>query len=214
MEYATLVRDAVLACKPGEPIFTKSIADRLAGELLIPTKEIRNLVAVNVARLVDEGVLARFCSGIVYRPEKSPFGDLPLDPAVLVNRLYIGEGGDVRGYVTGAAFLHALGLCTWMPAEVEVATNANVRDRKAKLLKVKLVRPRAPVTADNAAYLQALDAIRDLGRLPVDCEDPDGLLAAHIRNHLDFAKLVATASAHYPTTVVLKVAKLAERVAA
>ena len=214
MEYSALVRNAVFSCQPGEPIFTRAIADHLAGELMVPMREIRNLVAVNVSRLVDEGALVRFCSGIVYRPEKSAFGDLPMDPAILVARLYIGEGREVRGYVTGAAFLHAIGLSTWMPAETEVATNANVRDRKAKLLGVRLVKPRTAVTADNAAYLQVLDAIRDLDRLPVDCEDPDGLLAPYVRAHLDFATLVAIASAHYPASTVLRVAKLAERVAA
>lgn len=214
MDYAAYIREAVLAHGPGEPILTRSIAEGLAGELIVPMKEARNLVAVNVARLVEEGVLTRFCNGIVYRPEKSAFGDLPLDPSVLIGRLYIGAGKDVRGYVTGAAFLHAVGLCTWMPAEVDVATNANVRDRKAKLLKVRLVKPRVTVTAENAAYLQVLDAVRDLDRLPVDCDDPNGLIAAHVRKHLDYARLVALASRHYPSDVVLKVASLAERMVA
>lgn len=214
MDYAAHIREAVLAHELGEPILTRSIAEKLAGELVVPMKEARNLVAVNVARLVEEGVVVRFCNGIVYRPEKSAFGDLPLDPSALVSCLYIGTGKNVCGYVTGAAFLHAIGLCTWMPAKVDVATNANVRDRKAKLLKVRLVKPRVVVTAENAAYLQVLDAVRDLDKLPVDCDDPDGLIAAHVRKHLDYARLVALASRYYSSGVVLKVASLAERMVA
>lgn len=214
MEYAAHIRKAVLAHPAGKPIYTRTITEWLMRECLIPAKEARNLVAINVKRLVDEGVLARFCGGIVYRPERSVFGDVPLDPSNLIADLYIGNDAEIKGYVTGATFLHELGLCTWMPADVEVATNANVRDRKAKLLNVRLVKPRTHVTSGNVAYLQILDAVRDLDRLPVDCDDPLAVIAEHVRENLDFAKLLGVASRYYPTSVVLKLAKLAERMAA
>lgn len=212
MDYATYIREAVLAYGLGEPILTKTIAERLANESVVSMKEARNLVAVNVARLVEEGIVARFCNGIVYQPERSVFGELPLDPSTLINLLYIGDGKNVRGYVTGAAFLHVIGLCTWMPAEMDVATNANLRDRKAGLLKVRLVKPKVTVTAENAAYLQVLDAVRDCGRLSIDCDDPDRLITDYVRKHLDYVMLVAFASKYYSSDIVLKMASLAERV--
>lgn len=213
MEYATAIRDKICGYPAGAPIVTREVTSSLADELAIPLDEARNLVAVNVSRLLEAGVVERFCSGVVYRPEQSAFGPVPLDPAKLAKRLYVGAGDNVVGYVTGAAFLHEVGACTWMPRQVEIATNANVRDAKAKRLSVKLLRPRTRVTAANAEYLQALDAIANLNRLAVDGDDPEGVLWRYISGRLDLGKLLGLASRHYPESVVRSLAKMAERAA-
>ncbi|WP_172136429.1 hypothetical protein [Adlercreutzia sp. ZJ473] len=214
MEYATAIRDRICGYPVGIPIITREMAHSLADELSIPLGEARNLVSVNVSRLIEAGIVERFCSGIVYRPERSAFGAVPLDPAELAARLYVNTGEDVVGYVTGAAFLHEVGACTWMPREIEIATNANVRDTKAKLLSVKLLRPKTRVTAENAEYLQSLDAVANLVRLAVDGDDPEGVLWRHVRGRLDLGKLLGMASRYYPTSVVRSLARMAERDAA
>lgn len=214
MGYAAAVRERALGYSPGEPIFTREMADDMAKELALPVSEARRLVALNVKRLVDAGVLARFCNGVVYRPEQSAFGTVPLDPADLASRLYLEAGGQTIGYVTGATFLNEVGACTWLPREVEIATNVSVRDAKAARLGVRLLKPKTRVTAENAAYLQMLDAVVNLRRLAVDGDDPEDALWLRIREGLELGKLLGLASRHYSAGVVRTLAKMAERDAA
>ena len=104
-----------------------------------------------------------------------------------------------KGYETGLGMLHYMGLTTQMPKERLLATNA-ARDcvRHDRNLDISICPPRTPVSAENKAYLQTLDALDLLEKAPVDAKNPYAILAGHIRrNGLQYETLLYFADRFY-----------------
>ena len=104
-----------------------------------------------------------------------------------------------------------MGLTTQMPAEHLLASNA-ARDcvRFDEKLGVSICPPKAPVNADNKAYLQTLDALDILDRAPVDADNPYAILADHIRqNGLRYETLLYYADKYYNRKTIIRLAHTA-----
>ena len=195
----------------GEPIYTDRIADAMACNLNIPKANAAAAVAVAMKRLMDRKKipeLRRFQKGIYYRAAETPFGETGINKGKLIADRYLLPD---KGYETGLGLLHHLGLATQMPAESLIATNS-ARDciRHDEKLGVSICPPKTPVTADNKAYLQILDAMDYLEKAPVDADEPYRILAKHINaNQLDYEKLLHLADKYYNHKTILALAHTA-----
>ncbi|MDD3926795.1 MAG: hypothetical protein PHT33_09075 [bacterium] len=196
----------------GLPIYTNDIANDFAGQFEVDVKEAKALVNVYLKRIADNGDLKRYCKGIYYRAQETPFGETRLNPAHIISDTYLQKNGVVIGYETGASFLNRIGLTTQIAKYKHYATNAFKQNgsRVDKKLNAVIRRPPATVTEENHQYLQLLDAIANKDHVPIDAHHPETFFLDYIRkNGLDFAKLVAYGSKYYKKEMLLRIGEIA-----
>ncbi len=137
-----------------EPIFLNELSIKGLSE---------NAVRQSVKRLVGNGFLERYDSGIYYIPKQGGLlGKSYLDPFLVIMRKYVQNRSETYGYVTGISFANQLGLTTQMPAVIEVVTNresTNGRMIMVGNLKVRIKKPSVIISDSNAEILQLLDSI-------------------------------------------------------
>jgi DNA-binding Lrp family transcriptional regulator len=157
-----------------EPIFLNELSIEGLSE---------NAVRQSVKRLVANGFLERYDSGIYYIPKQgSLLGKSYLDPLLVIMRKYIGNKSGTYGYITGISFVNQLGLTTQVPAVIEIVTNKESTNGRMLMVGNQKVRvKKAPVTVsdDNAELLQLLDGISQAEKyteLPIE-ETIDTLLS-------------------------------------
>jgi len=125
----------------------------------------RSWIFTELKKLVDSGELKRFDVGIYYFPKKMPYGDSVLNPRKVVQKRFLGGGGEVYGYVAGLSLLNQAGLSTQVPNLLELVTNnesTRVRDIMVGSQRVRARRSRATVTKENANTLQFLDLMNSI----------------------------------------------------
>lgn len=211
MTYTSYLQKCINDYDYGVPVYTDHLADAMACEFNIPKANAAAAVAVAIKRLMDRKKipeLRRFQKGIYYRAAETPFGETDINTGKLIADRYLLPD---KGYETGLGLLHHLGLTTQMPAESLIATNsAGNCLRHDKKLGVSICPPRVPVTADNKAYLQILDAMDYLARAPVDADEPYRILAAYITdNQLDYENLLYLADKYYNHKTIMILAHTA-----
>lgn len=146
--------------------------------------------------------------GIYFRTVVTPFGERGIDREKLIADKYLLPN---KGYETGLALLHHMGLTTQMPKEQVIATNvARECARTDKKLGVVIRPPKVAVNADNRAYLQTLDALELMEKAPVDAEHPYEIIANYIReNDLLYEKLLFFADRYYSRNTIMQLAHTA-----
>lgn len=210
--YGRYVADNILGLPCGVPIYTEDIAANLAGQFNIDIKKAKSLVNVYLKRIVDNSDLKRYRKGIYYRAETTPFGGTRLNPAYIINDVYLHKHGKTIGYETGASFLNRIGLTTKIAKYKYYATNAfkQTGSRIDKKLNIALRKPKATVTEENHRYLQLLDALENKDKVPFDALHPERIFLDYIKNNgLDFVKLAAYASKYYRKEVLLRLGEFA-----
>ena len=137
-----------------EPIFLNDLSVEGLSE---------NAIRQSVKRLVVNGFLERYDSGIYYIPKQGGLlGKSYLDPFLVVMRKYVKNKSETYGYVTGISFANQLGLTTQMPAVIEIVTNresTNGRMITVGNLRVRIKKSAVVVSDSNADLLQLLDSI-------------------------------------------------------
>lgn len=122
-----------------------------------------NAVRQSVKRLVANGFLERYDSGIHYIPKQGGFlGKNYLDSFLVIMRKYVRSKSETYGYVTGISFVNQLGLTTQMPAIIEIVTNREATNGRMITVgnqKVRIKKSAVTVTNSNAELLQLLDSI-------------------------------------------------------
>jgi len=111
-------------------------------------------------KLVDNGEIKRFDTGIYYFPIKMFYGDGALNPLKVIQRRFLYDGDNVYGYVSGISLLNQAGLSTQVPNFLELVTNnesTRVRDIRVGNRRVRARRSRTAVTKENVNTLQFLD---------------------------------------------------------
>lgn len=212
MNLTKLVQTYILNQTIGSPIFISDIMhyiEQFADEQKM-SQQIRKNVNVILMRMVKDGnYLKRFGTGVYYRDDIDQGEETGIDSIELIRRTYIEDKrGNVFGYLTGAAFLHKLGLIEKSPHKIIIATNAKRNGNiETTDMEFKLVNPSTTVTRENYRYLQMLDLIKN------DLINGDNLQYSFVLTHfmnkyqLKEAKLVALAVDFYSQKVVLKVAE-------
>lgn len=212
MNLTKLVQTYILNQTIGSPIFISDIMhyiEQFADDQKM-SQQIRKNVNVILMRMVKDGnYLKRFGTGIYYRDDIDQGEETGIDSIELIRRTYIEDKrGNVFGYLTGAAFLHKLGLIEKSPHKIIIATNAKRNGNiETTDMEFKLVNPSTTVTRENYRYLQILDLIKN------DLINGDNVQYSFVLTHfmnkyqLKEAKLVALAVDFYSQKVVLKVAE-------
>ena len=140
-----------------EPIFVSDLAD--CGMTMA---RIRN----EVKKLVDDGKLRRFDTGIYYLPKKTIFNTYAAPSReIVIKKKYIQDKDDNFGYLSGVGLANQLGLTTQVPAVYEIVSNKATKDYREVIIgnaKVILRKPRIVVTEENYKVLQFLDLIKDI----------------------------------------------------
>lgn len=140
-----------------EPIFVSDLAD--CGMTMA---RIRN----EVKKLVDDGKLRRFDTGIYYLPKKTIFNTYAAPSReIVIKKKYIQDKDENFGYLSGVGLANQLGLTTQVPAVYEIVSNKATKDYREVIIgnaKVILRKPRIVVTEENYKVLQFLDLIKDI----------------------------------------------------
>jgi len=113
-------------------------------------------------KLIDNGELRRFDSGIYFFPKKMPWGDSVLNTNKIVEHRFLSNGDDTYGYITGAALLNRTGLSTQVPNIIELVSNnesTRIRDIYIGTQLIRVRRSRSKITKDNVKTLQFLDSM-------------------------------------------------------
>ena len=209
--YIDFVRNSLEKIQAGEPIYTKQLAKQLAESFHLDEKAAAAATAVAFKRIMDTHIVAglRFYQkGIYYKTPETPLGEVGINKEQLIADKYILPH---IGYETGHTALYRLGLTAQMPRERLIATNiAKNCARTDKRLGVTIRPPKVTVTAENKAYLQVLDVLDLLDKVPVDEEQPYAIISDHIQNkHLQYNELLAIADSYYNQNTVLQLARTA-----
>lgn len=113
-----------------------------------------------LAALCASGKLIRFEKGVYYAPKMTALGPSRLDPQKVIEKKYIANNCEKKGYYSGVSFLNRTGLSTQVPNSVEIYTNAEtakVREVMVGPMRVILRRARTPITKDNVAVQSFLE---------------------------------------------------------
>lgn len=131
------------------------------------TTEVNQKEAVIKAlnRMVQAGKIAKLSKGKYYKPETTPFGNLLPNQSQVVKDL-LEEDGKITGYLTGYSIYNELGLTTQVSNTIQVGRNAIRPAFKRERYKISFVRQRNTITRDNIPFLQILDALRYIKKIP------------------------------------------------
>ncbi len=143
-----------------EPVFLSDLA----------IDGVRNVsLRQQLKKLVEEGRIRRYDTGIYYIPGKSSFrsgGTLSLND--VLRKKYLTDGEKRCGYVGGILFANQLGLTTQLPSSYEVSTNkATTAYRETELASVRIIlrKPVCAIDEDNWFILQFMDLLKEIDEI-------------------------------------------------
>lgn len=211
--YIQYAVEAIKLYQPGDPILVGEIAYILKQTFALPFNKARAAACVCIKRAIERKAvpnLRRFERGIYYLTKETPFGETKINREKVIALKYILPN---IGYETGPLFLHKLGLTTHMPNVRHIATNKAIDNtRDDKQLDIVLKKPRAAVNAENQYYLQFLDVLDCLDKIPIDTDNPYTILNGYIKQYqLGYDVLLAYAYRYYNKNVICEIAHVAEK---
>jgi hypothetical protein len=211
MTYIEYICEEIRQTKPGEPIYSKHLSDKVKDAFNLDYKNASAAVAVALKRIIENAIISDlkiYQKGIYYRTVKTAFGEMGINKSRLITDKYL---ADNKGYETGPAILHRLGLTSQMPKQLLVATNVakecmRVDNKLGVIIKV----PKVKITAENKAYLQILDVLDMMDNTPIDEIEPHYVVANHIKKlNLRYDTLLALADKYYNQKTILQLARTA-----
>ncbi len=116
-------------------------------------------------RLAASGKIVKLAKGKYYKPEHSPFGELPPDQSQIVKDL-LGSGGKAHGYLTGVSIYNTLGLTTQIGSIIQIGRNEPRASFKRGRHTISFVKQKNTISKDNIPLLQLLDALRFIKKIP------------------------------------------------
>lgn len=121
-------------------------------------------VAAALSRLAGEGTIRRVRKGVYYVPRSTRFGETVPDADAVAVAVLRSRG--VKWKPTGPAAYNGLGLTTQVSPTTTFAVDRNVRSLRVGIgAKVRL-RPASVVRGLESEERAALDALRDIRRIP------------------------------------------------
>lgn len=180
-------------------------------DLYIDVKK-KEAVIKALNRLVASGRIAKLSKGKYYKPENTPFGNLQPSQEQVVKDL-LEENGKVIGYLTGYSIYNKLGLTTQVSNTIQIGKNHIRPNFKRERYTIAFVEQKNIITKDNIPFLQLLDAIRYIKKIPdAGIEESCKRILAIIKNFSakDIATLVRLALKYPPFTRALLGAMLAQ----
>ncbi|MDO9153543.1 MAG: DUF6088 family protein [Paludibacter sp.] len=116
-------------------------------------------------RMVAAGKLSKLSKGKYYKPEKTVFGDLQPNQREIVKDL-LEVDRKIVGYLTGFSIYNQLGLTTQVSNTIEIGKNEIRPNFKRGKYNISFIRQKNTITKDTVPFLQILDAIRNIRKIP------------------------------------------------
>ncbi len=150
-------------------------------------------------RMADSGKIQKLSKGKFYKPETSVFGNLKPTQAQVVKDL-LDDDGKPTGYLTGYRIFNQLGLTTQVSNTIQIGKNEIRPAFKRELYTIAFIKQKNTITKENIPFLQLLDAIRYIKKIP-DANNTSACirLIAILRDYKDQDKLtLVKLSLKYP----------------
>lgn len=211
LSYTQFVQEIIEAFAVGAPIFVSRLGEEIARGYKMDHKKASVSAAVAVKRLMDTAAVPNlrcFGKGVYFLTKQTAFGETGINKEKLIEAKYL--SGD-NGYETGAFMMYKLGLTAWVPAErVFVSNRVRNRVKTDKSLGI-VVRPsKVTIDKENRPYLQFLDLLSIYEEIPVDAENPYGILGGIVRTRgLDYGRLLYFADRYYDKNTIVHLAHVA-----
>ena len=116
-------------------------------------------------RLAASGRIVKLAKGRYYKPEQSPFGELPPSQYQVVKDL-LESKGKVLGYLTGLSIYNSLGLTTQVGSAIQIGRNEIRSSFKRGKYTISFVKQKNRITKENIPLLQLLDGLRFIKKIP------------------------------------------------
>jgi len=116
-------------------------------------------------RMAVSGKIAKLSRGKFYKPEQSPFGELPPPQNQAVKDL-LERRGKVEGYLTGLSIYPELGLSTQVSNTIQIGKNETRPAFKRGRYTISFIKQKNTITKENIPLLQLLDALRYIKKIP------------------------------------------------
>ncbi|MFP4664989.1 MAG: DUF6088 family protein [Bacteroidales bacterium] len=131
------------------------------------TPEVKSKEAIIKAlnRLAKKGKITKLSKGRYYKPEQSPFGELPPPQQQVVKDLLV-SGDKITGYLTGYSIYNQLGLTTQVSSTIQIGRNEVRPPLKRGIYTIKFIKQKNTITEKNIPLLQILDSIRTIKKIP------------------------------------------------
>jgi len=160
----------------------------------------QNSVSQAVNRLVKSGEIRRLTKGKFYKPQKGILGERALSDDEKLKSVLFSNNKRV-GYITGIALFNRLGITTQVPSVITVAVGKGQWSKKVfNNLTIKIVPAYAEVMDENIPYLEILDIIVNIKKIPDSL--PDNVIKSlkYLLKKLDNTQLkqLTTLSLKYP----------------
>jgi len=129
--------------------------------------KVRNKEALIKAlnRLAASGRIVKLAKGKYFKPEQSPFGELPPDQYQVVKDL-LERDGKVEGYLTGLSIYNKLGLTTQIGSVIQIGKQEVRSSFKRRRYSISFVKQKNIITKENIPLLQLLDVLRFIKKIP------------------------------------------------
>lgn len=116
-------------------------------------------------RMTASGKIAKLSKGKYYKPESTPFGNLRPNQSQVVKDL-LEDNGKITGYLTGYSFYNQLGLTTQVSNTIQIGKNFVRPNFKRERYSIVFIVQKNVITKKNIPFLQLLDAIRYIKKIP------------------------------------------------
>ncbi|MCF6265008.1 MAG: DUF6088 family protein [Desulfuromusa sp.] len=116
-------------------------------------------------RLAASGRIIKLAKGRYYKPELSPFGELPPSQYQVVKDLLESQG-KVLGYLTGLSVYNSLGLTSQIGNIIQIGRNEIRPFFKRGKYTISFVKQKNMITKENIPLLQLLDGLRFIKKIP------------------------------------------------
>lgn len=116
-------------------------------------------------RLAQSNKINKLSKGKYYKPEETIFGVINPSPKQVVKDLLV-EDGKLIGYLTGISVFSELGLTTQIGFEIQIGRNFPKAAIERKPYRIGFIVQKNVITADNIEYLQLLDALKLIKKIP------------------------------------------------
>lgn len=116
-------------------------------------------------RLVASGKIMKISKGRFYKSETTPFGILQPNQHQVVKDL-LEENGKTIGYLTGLSIYNDLGLTTQVSNTIEIGVNNTRSKMNRGIYSISFVKQKNNITKGNIPFLQLLDSIRYIKKIP------------------------------------------------
>ncbi|MCD6535114.1 MAG: hypothetical protein J7L25_13715 [Deltaproteobacteria bacterium] len=116
-------------------------------------------------RLATSGKIVKLAKGKYYKPDQSPFGELPPNQHQVVKDL-LESGGKLVGYLTGLSIYNTLDLTTQVSSTIQIGRNEIRSSFKRGRYTISFVKQKNIITKENIPLFQLLDALRFIKKIP------------------------------------------------